>query len=564
MGGIALAMFQLPTAPRISGGLLRSVVRATRAEPVRRTLAALMRKDLGIDAALALPASAREEQPLSPLPLRARDAHPHDSAGLDLPAPPEALASAATWHARYESGQTTPVEVVERAIAEAHRLAGAKPTMGCFSALDETRALKDAAASAERWAKGEPLGPLDGVVVPIKEEVDIAGHGYRLGTAFVEPRADAVDGTAPARLRAAGAILLGHTIMTEMGMSPLGANAQRAMPRNAHAIDRAAGGSSTGSAIAVASGLCPVALGSDGGGSVRIPACFNGLFGIKPTFGRISRHGDGFGGTMDHLGPIGASTRDLAIFLEACGGEDPHDGLTHGSPDIAPGSLVEALGRGVKGLRIGVLGREIDAADGAVEGACRAALRALEEDGAVLVDLDLPLVEHAPGIGYLTIGIETYASLLEARRDHWDLMGPDLQLLMRAVSTFDAGDYLDAQALRAALRREVGEALEDVDLLALPTTVAIAPEITALDLSGGFADTPALHDACRFAFLGNLTGLPASTAPVGTGDDAMPVGLQLMGDAFDEATVLAATAHLERAGVAKVRAPRVPVYPLGK
>jgi len=557
-------MFQLPTAPRISGGLLRSVVRATRAEPVRRTLASLMRKDLGIDAALALPASVREEQPLSPLPLRARDAHPRESAELDLPAPPEALASAATWHARYESGETTPVEVVERAIAEAKRLASAKPTMGCFSALDEQRALLDAEASAARWAKGAPLGPLDGVVVPIKEEVDIDGHGYRLGTSFVPPRADAVDGTAPARLRAAGAILLGHTFMTEMGMSPLGSNVQRDMPRNAHAIDRVAGGSSTGSAIAVASGLCPVALGSDGGGSVRIPACFNGLFGIKPTFGRISRHGDGFGGTVDHLGPIGASTRDLAIFLEACGGEDPHDPLTHGSPDIAPGSLVAALGRGVKGLRIGVLGREIDAATGAVQGACRDALRALEEDGAVLVDLDLPLVEHAPGMGYLTIGIETYASLLEARRDHWELMGPDLQLLMRVVSTFDAGGYLDAQALRAALRRQVGEALEDVDLLALPTTAAIAPEVTALDLSGGFADTPALRDACRFAFLGNLTGLPASTAPVGSGDDAMPVGLQLMGDAFDEATVLAATAHLERAGVATVREPRVPVYPLGK
>lgn len=557
-------MFELPPAPRMSGGLLQSVVAATGASPVRHALAAVMRKDLGIEAALALPASLRGRLPLSSRPLRARNRYERCALDLPLPEAPTPIASVARWEEIYRSKKATPIEVVERAIAEARRLAAAAPTMGCFSVIDEARALEDAKASAERWASGKPRGPLDGVVVPIKEEVDIDGHGHRLGTAFMPGDPTAIDGTSVARLRAAGAIILGHTLMTEMGMSPLGGNVHRRMPRNAHAIDRLAGGSSTGSALAVASGLAPVALGSDGGGSVRIPSCFNGLFGIKPTFGRISRHGDGFGGTMDHLGPLGASTRDLALFLETTGAPDPCDELTHGAPPIEAGSLVGALGRGVDGLRIGILGAEIAEAEPSVQRACEAALASLEAAGAVLVDVSLELAEHAPGIGYLTIGLETHATLLHARREHWDEMGLDLQLLVRLLSTFGAADYLDAQALRGTLRVQSTELLRVVDVLALPTTVNVAPEVTALDLSAGFADTPALRDACRYAFLGNLTGLPCGTAPVGSGEAGLPVGLQIVADAFDEATVLSVLAHLEREGVASVRAPRVPVHPLGE
>lgn len=557
-------MFDLPPAPRMSGGLLRSVVAAASAQPVRRTLAALMRKDLGIAAALALPAAMRGPQPLSVRPLRARDRHERASQDLGAPEATGAIPTAARWHSVYESGDMTPVRVVECAIVEARRLAAAKPTMGCFTMIDESGAMRDARASAERWAKGDPIGPLDGVIVPIKEEVDIEGCGYRLGTSFVPARNDASDGTSVARLRAAGAIILGHTMMTEMGMSPLGGNVQREMPRNAHAIDRVAGGSSTGSAVAVASGLCPVALGSDGGGSVRIPSCFNGLFGIKPTFGRISRHGDGFGGTMDHLGALGASTRDLAIFLDALSGPDPEDEITHATPVPDPGAFLEAIGRGVEGLRIGILPSEMSAADGPVQEACREALAALEKEGAVLVDVGMPLAEHAPGVGYLTIGVETYSSLLGARRDHWDEMGPDLQLLIRIISTFDAGDYLDAQGLRATLRSQAADLLREVDVLALPTTVAVAPEVTAFDLAQGFADTPDLQAACRFAFFGNLTGLPCGTAPVGSGEAGLPLGLQIVADAFDDATVLQVLAHLERTEVASTRAPRVPVHPLGE
>lgn len=546
----------------MTGPVLRSVVAAASALPVRRTLANLMRKELGMTALSALPSAWRHPVPLSVLPRRARDLHEREDAGLALPKPPDALPSARTWQARYESGATTPPAVIERLFAEARRLASARPSMACLCTPTESSALRDAEASAARWAAGTQLGPLDGVAVPIKEELDIEGVAYRLGTSFVPPSSAAVDGTSVARLRAAGAIIVGHTPMTEMGMSPLGGNVHRDMPRNAHDADRLAGGSSTGSGIAVASGLAPVALGTDGGGSIRIPACFNGLFGIKPTFGRISRHGDGFGGSVDHLGPIGASTHDLASFLEIAGGVDSHDFLTHDTPAIAPGSLVRAIGRGVSGLRIGVLEDEIDAADEEVARACRAALAALEKEGATLVPVHIDLAKHAAAIGYLTIGLECYVALADARRHHWREMGPDLQLLCRLLSAMGSADYLDAQSLRAALRSQVAARLVEVDVLALPTTAGVAPRVTAADLLTGFADTPALASACRFAFLGNLTGLPCGTAPVGSGAAGLPVGLQIVADAFDEATVLQVLGHLERLGVARVRAPRVLASPL--
>ncbi|MCZ7686056.1 MAG: amidase family protein [Sandaracinaceae bacterium] len=264
-------MFELPPAPRLTGAVLRSVVAATSAEPVRRAVVALMRRELGMEAALALPASQRDALPLSVRPVAARPHHERPSEDLPIPEPSPILPSAAVFQARYRDGLAAPDAVCERALAEARWLGSATPAMTCLCALAAEGAMRDARASAERWARGEPLGPLDGVPVPIKEEVDIEGIGYRLGTSFI-PRSEASsDATAVGRLRAVGAIILGHTPMTEMGMSPLGGNVHREMPRNAHAADRLPGGSSSGSAISVAVGLAPVALGSDGGGSIRHP-----------------------------------------------------------------------------------------------------------------------------------------------------------------------------------------------------------------------------------------------------------------------------------------------------
>jgi len=549
---------KIPPPPRLTGRALRGVVRAMDAEPVRLLLGKLLRSDLGIDAVRALPESSRGSLPLSARPEQARRAHPR--ATLDLPLPsarPQARGSAA-WASALREGTVTPRQLTERAIVEVKRLAAQTPTMSPMLFVDEDRALRDADAATERLRSGHSRGPLDGVIVPVKEEVDLEGRGATLGLKK-KPDPDARDATVVRWLREAGAIVLGHTAMTENGMSPLGVSVQRMLPRNAIDPRFAAGGSSTGSAVAVATGLCPVALGSDGGGSIRLPAAFNGIFGIKPTFGRISRFGDGFGGTMAHIGPLGSTSHDLAVFLEATSGEDKNDELTLGNPGFERGWLVAALKRGVRGLRIGVLEDEIDAAEPAVAAACRDALRTLETEGAKLVPVTLSLARHASAIGYMTIGLEAYASLTEARRSGWDDLGPDLQLLCRVMGTFGSDDYIDAQHLRAGLRREVAAVLREVDALALPTSVRGAPEVSEADMRDGMTDTTALQGVSRFVYIGNLCGLPAGTAPVGRDARGMPVGLQIIGDAWDEATVLQVLGHLERTEAARTVAPKVAV-----
>jgi Asp-tRNA(Asn)/Glu-tRNA(Gln) amidotransferase A subunit family amidase len=548
---------------RLSARSLRAIVRATETEPFRRLVAAFVRRDLHVDAARAMPLAHRGPLPLSARPVEARPVPERASERLAIrDVARDHTPTAARFTALYRSGAASPVDVARRCFAASRELGARSPSMDPFLYRDEARALRDAAASAERWKRGEMLGPLDGVPVPVKEEVDLDGQGFRLGAPF-PARTDAVDATVVARLRAAGAIVLGHTSMTEYGMTPLGVNAHRVLPRNAIDPRHSAGGSSTGSGAAVATGLAPVALGSDGGGSIRTPASFQGIFGIKPTFGRISRHGDGFAGTMAHLGPLGASPRDLAIFLEAASGADPHDELTVGQPVLAPGVLEGALCRGVRGLRIGVLEREIDAASPGCARACRDALSALEKEGAVLVPVDLALAEHAMAIGYLSIGLEALAALFEERRARFRAMSTDLQLFCRTLGSFEADDYLDAQHLRSGLRRDVAACLRDVDVLALPTTVRAALEVSDRDVLEGMADTHELESACRFAFIGNLTGLPAATAPVGRDARGLPFGLQILGDAWDEATVLQVLAHLERVGIAQVPRPYVRVDVLG-
>ena len=383
------------------------------------------------------------------------------------------------------------------------------------------------------------------------------GMPCKRGTAFHDAAPQSRDGTSVARVRAAGAITIGTTPMTEYGMTPNGANAKRVMPRNPHGLDRLAGGSSTGSGVAVATGLVPFALGADGGGSIRIPSAINGVFGIKPTWGRVSRSGDTSGGTVAHVGPLACSTVNLAYALEAMSGLDGNDPQTFAAPARAQGSFIAALGRGVRGMVIGVPEAEWADASEPVQRAGRAALDALEKEGAKLVPVKLELAKHASAIGVVVIACEARAALRKEWRDNADDMGDDLQVSFAALDAFTAVEYLETCRLRTGLRREMAHAFEQVDLVAMPSTVAAAAKVSDTDMRTGFLDTKVIDGLCRFMFMGNLTGLPAASAPVGCDAQGLPVGLQLVGDAWDEATVLAAAAHLERIGVAVPRRPRV-------
>jgi aspartyl-tRNA(Asn)/glutamyl-tRNA(Gln) amidotransferase subunit A len=540
--------------PRISGRPLRVLAKLAQSTSGASLLFSIARRDMRLGDLEKLPPSAFGEVGLDNRPIAGRTPRGTSSSPLALPATPPWSGTSATLNESYASGKTTPTEVVRSAFARARELGARKPSVGPLLDCREEAALKEAAAATERWRSRAPIGPLDGVPIAIKEEMSVAGLPVRAGSDLTDATPAAGDGTCVARLRAAGAIVLGTTMMTEYGMTPLGFNPKRVMPRNPHGVDRLAGGSSTGSGVAVATGVVPVALGADGGGSIRIPSALCGVFGIKPTWGRVSRTGDVLSGSVGHLGPIASSTLDLARFLEVASGFDPADSQTEFAPARVAGSFVSALTRGVAGLRVGVEQSEWGDASAEVANAGRAALRALEAEGAVLVDVRMELARYAAPIGYLTISLEALAA-------HWELLqkgasfNADLAISHAVMERSTAIEYVQAQRLRSQLRRELATVLRDVDVLALPTTVNTAPKVTDAAFDGGFLDARAVDAVCRFNFLGNLTGLPALSAPVGVDGNSLPIGLQFVGDAWDEATVLAVGAHLERLGVAVARQP---------
>lgn len=538
--------------PRLRGKAL-TIVRAL-SETGSGVLGEIFKKNLGIHALKEVPIERRGELPLDARPRGAVPDRKLSDAELG-PLSPSLWPNTASAYVRaYREGKKDPVEVIDRAIAELERLRRGK-ALDILVSDDFVRARREAAASRTRYAQGARL-PLDGVPILVKDEFDVRGLTTTLGAIVGHDPPAAVDATPVDRLARAGAIMLGKTVLTEWGMSPLGQNAHVRMPHNAFSERHLPGGSSTGSGVGVALGLAPMALGGDGGGSIRIPACLNGVFGIKPTFGRVSRAGDGFKGSVAHAGPLGASSSDLAACLDVIASEaDILDDLTAWAPPPPPRGFGARIGAGVKGLRIGVPDGEWEDASIAVARAGKAALAALEREGAVLVPLTMPIAKVAAPIGYLTIGCESLA----AHAREWETararIGDDVRLAFSILEGISAYELLDAQRLRAALRQELVEVLRKVDVIAMPTTATGAPKLDERDQGGTFSDPIALDAACRFAFLGNLTGLPAGTAPVGQDAEGLPVGLQIVGDAWQEHVVLGVLAHLERIEAAKVRRP---------
>lgn len=542
--------------PRLSGSTLSAVRIAAETKGTDAAVREVMKRGLGLDRVAALPEAWRGEVPLDVRPVVARSPRVWSTADLG-PLPRRSWPrSAASFHAAYRERVVSPRRVVERALAEIDRLAGLKPCMNIATAVNREGALRDAEASEARFAEGRPRGLLDGVPLLVKDEFDLIGFATSLGVRCQPQPIAERDATLVDRLKRAGMIVLAKTVLTEWGMSPIGANVHQAMPHNAHDPTKAPGGSSTGSGVGVALGLAPLACGGDGGGSIRIPAALNGVYGIKPTFGRVSRAGDGFKGTVEHAGPIGGSTADLALFLDAAATDpDPLDPITSSAPRPPEGGFGALLGAGVRGLRVGVDEASWRDASVPVAEACRAALSALVKDGAVLVEVNMPIAEYAAQIGYLTIGPESIAQNRRLWMEQKDLLGDDLRLAYAVLSGITAAELIDAQRLRAGLRRELADVLQRVDVLALPTTVTTAPRYTEEDEKVAISDPAALEALVRHAFLANLTGAPAGTAPVGMDPGGLPVGLQIVGDAWDEAAVLGVMAHLERTEVAVARRP---------
>ncbi|CAL9295941.1 Acylamidase [Streptomyces sp. SudanB148_2056] len=442
----------------------------------------------------------------------------------------------------YRKGEFGPVEVTRAALRRAEEI---QPEVNAFVRLLADDALERAAASEERWRRGEQLGPLDGVPVTVKDILLLRGAPTLKGSRTIDPvgRWDE-DAPSAARLRERGAVFLGKTTTPEFGWKGVTDSPLSGVTRNPHDPTRTAGGSSGGAAAAVALGAGPLALGTDGGGSVRIPAAFCGIFALKPTYGRVPLYPASAFGTLAHVGPMTRDAADAALLMDAIAAPDSRD--WSGLPP-APGPFSEALGGGVRGLRVAFspsLGGQVRV-DPGVAAVVRRAVERLAGLGAYVEETDPDLAD--PVEAFHALWFAGAARVTQALgREQRERLDPGLREIVRAGGRLSALDYLAAVDVRMDLGRRMGRFHETYDLLVTPTL-----PVTAFEAG---AEVPRGSGHRRwtgwtpFTYPFNMTQQPAASVPVGLAD-GLPVGLQLVAARHRDDLVLRAAHALYEAGV---------------
>ena len=447
----------------------------------------------------------------------------------------------------YREGRTTPTAVAQRVLDAIKASDAGDPPLRAFIASDAADILTQAQASSARLAAGQALSVLDGVPVAIKDEVDQTPYPTTVGTAFLGRRPALTDATVVARLRAAGALLIGKANMHEIGINPNGANAHYGATRNPYAPSHDTGGSSSGSAVAVAAGLCPIAIGADGGGSIRIPASLCGLVGLKPTFGRVSEAGAApLCWSVAHLGPLGATVADVTLAYGLIAGPDARDPNSQQQPAV---SLERWNDPDLRGLTLGIYRPWFRHAAPAVVAANEAMAAQFERAGAQVQEIVVPELDAMRLAHIITILSEMAANMrnqgAEMRR-----LGPSVQTTLALTHAFSAYDYIKAQRMRTRALAAFDDIFRRVDVILTPATAITAPLIPPGGATGPWSDLSADTEVMRFVFPGNLAGLPALSFPVGYDAEGLPIGMQAMGRHWAEATLLrvayVAEQHLQR------------------
>jgi aspartyl-tRNA(Asn)/glutamyl-tRNA(Gln) amidotransferase subunit A len=457
------------------------------------------------------------------------------------------------------AGARTATEICRDALA---RIEAADPSLHCFNTLAAERALARAASidrDRDRWRDA----PLAGVPVALKDNLCTRGLRTTASSRVLKTFVPPYDATVVARLEDAGAVIVGKTNCDEFAMGSSNENSAFGPVRNPWALDRTPGGSSGGSAAAVAARLTPLALGSDTGGSIRQPAALCGIVGVKPTYGRVSRYGlIAFASSLDQVGPLTRTVRDAALALTVIAGPDPLDATCAREP--VP-DIVAALTGDIRDVRIGVPWRLLDTGvDGEVSRAFTAALDRLAARGATLVDVELPHAQYATAVYYLVATAEASSNLARYdgvrygfRAAEQDLramyartreLGFGLEVkrrIMLGTYVLSAGYYdayyLKAQQVRTLIVRDYDGAFERADVVAMPTSPT-----PAFKIGDRVADPLQMYLADVFTVSANLAGLPAVSVPCGFTADRLPVGLQLTGRRFDESTMLRVADAYER------------------
>jgi Asp-tRNA(Asn)/Glu-tRNA(Gln) amidotransferase A subunit family amidase len=474
--------------------------------------------------------------------------------------------SALEFHAAYLSNALTPSDVAEAFITAVEESEVMSPPLKLFIEHRPAAIRIAAAESTERYTAGNPLSVLDGVLFGVKDELDVEGYPTTAGTAFLATHRP-VTGTIPgvAALLQAGAILAGKLNMHEIGLGTSGLNTVHGTPRNPYNVDYHTGGSSSGAGAAVASGLITFALGTDGGGSIRIPSMFCGIVGLKPTASRIcALPSPLITHTVSCCGPMAPTVRDCAL-LYAMLANKGHE--QHGMMPIPPPLALPDLARNALSatrLSAGIYWAWFEHADREVVTACKNAVEVLKDAGLIIKPIVIPHLNDLIPAHSVTITSEMKANLAEyicnpvTRKQ----LTAEVKVSLAIADGFSAAAYINAQKIRRKLDEAVRHIFdsEKIDFIISPTTPTAAPQIRPASLSGGASDVSMTVQSMRFAQLANMLGLPAITVPVGSvtvgsssknkynsnsSNDKLPVGLQAMAPAWHEASLLRIAEILE-------------------
>ncbi|WP_420033817.1 amidase [Streptomyces sp. cg28] len=449
----------------------------------------------------------------------------------------------------YRKGEFSPVDATRAVLA---RIEETEPALNAFVRVDAEGALAAAEESAGRWRRGEPQGLVDGIPVTVKDILLQRGAPTFRGSKTVRAEGSwAEDAPSVARLREHGAVFVGKTTTPEFGWKGVTDSPLSGVTRNPYDTTRTAGGSSGGSAAAVAVGAGPLSLGTDGGGSVRIPAAFCGIFGLKPTYGRVPLYPASAFGTLAHVGPMTRTAADAALLMDVISGPDPRDWSGLGP---AGGSFREGIEGGVRGLRVAFspsLGGQV-AVRAPVAAVVRAAVERLAGLGAYVEENDPDFTDPVEAFHTLWFsGAARVTQRLSAAQR--ELLDPGLRDICAQGARMSALDYLAAVDVRMELGRRMGVFHSAYDVLVTPSLPVTAFE-AGVEVPRG-SGLRRWTGWTPFTYPFNLTQQPAATVPVGVDGDGLPVGLQVVGARHQDGLVLRVAHALYEAGVAGLDAP---------
>jgi len=432
-----------------------------------------------------------------------------------------------------KSGKLSPVELVQTSL---DRISQLEPQLNAFLEVWDEAAVESAKVARDEIAAGRYLGAMHGIPVGIKDLIDVAGTRTTGGSKVLAENMAHSDATVVTKLKASGAVLMGKLNLVEFAFGTTGLNPHTADVKNPWDNARITAGSSSGSGAAVASGMIPTALGTDTGGSIRMPAALCGIAGLKPTYGRVSRAGVlDLSWSMDHVGPMTRTTEDCALLMNVLAGYDPNDPASSKEPLQ---DFTSDLNRGLDGLRIGIPSHYFfdDFVDQEIKHSVRAAIDLLVANGAEIVELSMPWVGKGRPINFGVILPESVSIHEKMIAENADLYSPAVRKRIQSGFNVSAIEYVRAQRARQWFNHQMEESMKQVDVLITPSIPIQTPTIADCTPSPG--NPGAGSELPMFTGVFDVTGQPSHSIPCGFTQNGMPIGMMITGHPFDESTVL--------------------------